>query len=182
MDLLSDNGLIKKACKGERDAFGELYMKYKDFVYNVAYRFLKDSYKAEDITENVFFALFTNLEQFRKEAKFSTYLYSMTTNMCKNLIREHKTIPITGLESNMQIDNVQKSPEYILATEKTKEMIQNTLDQLHPDYKEILILSDQEELSYDEIANTLGLNKKQIKNRLHRARKSFKERFSYETS
>ena len=184
MDSLSDNELIKKACKGNHDAFGELYMKYKDFVYNVAYRFLRNHHKAEDITENTFFSLFTNIQQFRKEAKFSTYLYSMTINMCKNFTREHETIPLTDISTQGPKFSVQyqRSPEDVLETEKVKEVIQNTLDKLHPNYKEILLLADQEDLNYDEITKTLGLNKKQIKNRLHRARKSFKENFYYETS
>lgn len=166
--------LIKQAKSGNKEAFKSIFIKYKDLVFKVAYKMLGNKEKAEDVLEDVFFYLFTNIEKFREESLLSTYLYRITINQCKNVLK------ITGREVTLNINELKgedlRIPQEVLESKETVELVQKVLDSL-PTYKEILILVDCEDLSYDEIGKILGISRKQVKDRIYRGRIAFRKKW-----
>lgn len=174
--FIGDKELVKQAKLDDKDVFKKIFLKHKNLVFRIAYKMLNDIHKAEDVTEDTFFYLITNIDQFREESSLSTYLCSIAINKCRNILRE------SGRE--LDIEDITKLkcgdfnlPESILESKEATKLVRETLDEL-PGYREILILADSEDLSYDEIGKILKISRMQVKDRLYRARIAFRKKWS----
>lgn len=174
--LNGEKEFVKQAKIGDKDVFKNIFLKHKDLVFRIAYKMLNNAHKAEDVMEDTFFYLITNIDQFREESSLSTYLCSIAINKCRNILRE------SGRE--LDVEDITKLkcwdfnlPENILESKETAKLVRETLDEL-PGYREMLILADSEGLSYDEIGKILNISRKQVKDRLYRARIAFREKWS----
>jgi RNA polymerase sigma-70 factor (ECF subfamily) len=182
-----DRGLVQESVKGSREAFDSLVEKYYKKIYNLAYRFVGDPEEANDLAQEIFTAAFQNLKKFRGDAKFSTWLFQIATNRGKNrfkyLKRRGYFANKTQTDSDDDRDSMQKAvpdlttnPETLLAGKQIQKIVQDAINDLDPDHKEIVILRDIEGFSYDEIAQILNLPEGTTKSRLHRARMVVKEK------
>ena len=165
----------------EPSAFADLYHEHSRAVYYLALRYLGDPQRAEDVTHDVFLKVYRKLDEFRGEAAFRTWLYRITINHCHNLKQSwHSRHIVTGAEETL-VDTApatSDSPLRILEIKELGQRIQGTLDALTPEYRLLLLLVADEELSYDEIAELTGQSADAVRGKLHRARKAFAAQFA----
>jgi RNA polymerase sigma-70 factor, ECF subfamily len=183
----TDHQLVKECVRGNRRAFDQLVEKYYKRIYNLAYRFVNDPEEANDLAQEIFTAAYQNIKRFRGDAKFSTWLFQIASNRGKNRFKYLKRRGLLGNrasgegdedreQSDNSIPDNSGNPEDLLASAQIQKLVQDAIDGLDPDHKEIVILRDIEGFSYDEIAQMLGLPEGTTKSRLHRARMIVKEK------
>lgn len=189
MNNNSDQELAKRFQEDHDLAvFDQLVIKYKDMVFNLCYRFMGNYDDANDCAQDTFLKAYKGLEKFRAEANFSTWLYRIAVNTCKN-----KLASLTYRFSKMlfRIDPTKKekkanvvreiaddsmSPVSDLMKKESKIIIQKAIDSLPKDHKIVVVLRDIEELSYEEIVEITGYNLGTVKSKLFRARKQLRKK------
>lgn len=160
---------------------GALYDEHKQAIYYLALRFLGDPQRAEDATHDVFLKAFRKLDQFRGDASARTWLYRIAINHCQNLQQSwHQRHVSANSDDAIWEHSPAKtdSPLRVLETKELGQRIQRTLDGLSEEYRLLLLLVADEELSYDQIAALVGQSADAVRGKLHRARKQFAARFA----
>lgn len=155
---------------------GALYDEHSRAIYYLALRFLGDPQKAEDATHDVFLKAFRRWDQFRGDASVRTWLYRITINHCQNLCQSWHHRHIHPGSDDAVWENAPAktdSPLRVLETKELGQRIQKTLDALSEEYRLLLLLVADEELSYEEIAALVGQTTDAVRGKLHRARKAF---------
>ena len=179
---LDDHALVAKIQVGERQAFSTLVSRWQDKVYTQCYRQLGDTDLAQEAAQEIFIKLYKGLGSFQFQAKFSTWLFRVVLNHCSNLrdyhFRRKKGFhePLEGRNSDnpRQLQGQSERPDQQLEREEQRELIQDCLNKISEEQREILILRDIQGLSYDEISETLNLNLGTVKSRVHRARNALR--------
>lgn len=164
--------------------FATLYEEHCRPIYYLTLRFLADPQKAEDATHDVFLKAFMRLDQFRGEASVRTWLYRIAINHCQNLCQSwHNRNVHTTADDALWESAAAKtdSPLRVLETKELGQNIQRALDALSDEYRLLLLLVADEELSYEEIAALVGQSSDAIRGKLHRARKAFAAQFAKTT-
>lgn len=175
---MTDGEIIGRVCSGETRMFDELVRRYQDQVYAMAARFVGQPADAEDIAQEVFLKAFRGLEAFKGDAKFSTWLYRITFNLCTDWLRRNRKPgrATLSIDQGTQIPDAGNDVgESILAAEKRTE-IRKALDALPERYRTVLTLLYDQELSYDQIGSILEVPTKTVETRLYRARRILRER------
>jgi RNA polymerase sigma-70 factor (ECF subfamily) len=160
--------------------FASLYDKHSRAIFYLALRFLGDPQKAEDATHDVFLKAFRRLDQFRGEASIRTWLYRIAINHCQNLCQSWHNRNIQANSDDLVFEAAvarTDSPLRVLETKELGQRIQKTLDALSDEYRLLLLLVADEELSYEEIAALVGQSADAVRGKLHRARKAFAAHF-----
>ena len=160
--------------------FASLYDEHSRAIYYLALRFLGDPQKAEDATHDVFLKAFRRLDQFRGDASIRTWLYRIAINHCQNLCQSWHNRHIYSNADDAVWENAAArtdSPLRVLETKELGERIQKTLDALSDEYRLLLLLVADEEMSYEEIAALIGQSADAVRGKLHRARKAFAAHF-----
>jgi RNA polymerase sigma-70 factor (ECF subfamily) len=160
--------------------FAGLYQDHSRAIYYLALRFLGEEQKAEDATHDVFLKAFRRLDQFRGEASVRTWLYRIAINHCQNLCSSwHNRHVLAGSDDAVweTAPAETDSPLRVLETKELGQRIQKTLDALSDEYRLLLLLVADEELSYEEIAAVVGQSADAVRGKLHRARKAFAAHF-----
>jgi RNA polymerase sigma-70 factor, ECF subfamily len=182
-----DESTVRECIRGDRGAFDRLVAKYYRKIYNLSYRFVGDQEEANDLAQEIFTAAYQNIKRFRGDSKFSTWLFQIAANRGKNRFKYLKRRGFfvnkgswdteeNGGSTPREIPDYEGNPENLLARKQIQQIVQNVIDQLDPDHKEIVILRDIEGLSYEEIGKILHLPEGTTKSRLHRARMEVKEK------
>jgi RNA polymerase sigma-70 factor (ECF subfamily) len=160
--------------------FAQLYHEHSQAVYYLALRYLGDPQRAEDVTHDVFLKVYRKLDEFRGESAFRTWLYRITINHCHNLQASwHQRHMVSGMDETL-LDTApatSESPLRLLEVKELGERIAQTMDRLAPEYRLLLLLVADEELSYDEIGELTGQTADAVRGKLHRARKVFAAQF-----
>lgn len=173
--------LIAAAKRGDVAAFNRLVQMFQGVVYNVAYRVLHDQDAAADATQEAFLSAFHALPDFRG-GSFKAWLLRIVTNGCYDQLRAARRRPTTSLD-DMEVDqdhsswllDDSESPEDYALRQDLGRTIQSGLDELPPDQRITVILSDIQGLSYEEIAASTGVELGTVKSRLSRARARMRE-------
>lgn len=180
--------LIKAFQKGDKKAFDELVIRHKDRIFNLCYRFLGDYEEANDSAQEAFVKAYGSLSNFRLESAFSTWLYRIAVNVCKNKLgssaykAKRKTVSLNnpGTASDetlpMEIPNGAPSPLARMEEKEKMALVQRALDTLPAEFKMVVTLRDVEGLSYEDIAEITGLNLGTVKSRIARARTDLRYR------
>ena len=161
--------------------FGRLYEEHSRAIYYLALRLLGDPQRAEDATHDVFLKAFRRIDQFRGEASVRTWLYRIAINHCRNLCQSWHNRHIQANSEDAVWENYAAktdSPLRVLETKELGQRIQTTLDALSDEYRLLLLLVADEELSYEEIAALVGQSADAVRGKLHRARKAFAAHFA----
>ncbi len=165
---------------GDKRAFGLLIDHYQDMVYNCCFRFFGNRDDAFDCAQEIFISVYKNIGSFKFKSKFSTWLYTITINTCKNtantkLYKSGKMLD--SIEQNETIDHTSKQligngrdPEKVFLGKELSGVIEHAITQLEGNQKTVLILRDIEGRSYEEIAEISGLKTGTVKSTLARAR------------
>ena len=178
-----DARLLERCRNGDTEAFEALFRKYQTYVYNVSVGMLCNNEDAADITQETFLRIHRNLHRFRGESSFSTWLYRVAVNLCITELRRRQRSRFQFLEELQHDDDTPMheepvvSPAEAVEQEEDRQAVRDVLNTLPPDYRAIMVLRHFQQMAYDEIAEVLGLTLGQVKTRLFRARKLFKDRF-----
>jgi RNA polymerase sigma-70 factor (ECF subfamily) len=184
-DSNRDNLLIEQCLKGQQSSFSELIDKYKNLVFNLAYRMTNNLDDAEDISQEVFIRVYKSLYNFNPNYKFSTWLYQVTLNFCRDRFKKGK-IPSVSLDAPLNKDdqknfsslipNNENNPEEIFIEVEQSNFINALISSLPPKYREVIVLRHLRDLSYDEMSKILNISLGSIKTRLFRARELLKNK------
>ncbi len=156
--------------------FADLYAEHSRAIYYLALRFLGDPQKAEDATHDVFLKAFRKMDQFRGEASWRTWLYRIAINHCRNLLQAWHDRHLFSNADEAIWDNAAAktdSPLRVLETKELGERIQKALDGLPEQYRLLLLLVADQELSYEQVAVLTEQSPDAVRGKLHRARKAF---------
>ena len=177
-----DTVLIQAIQTGDMAAFDELVLKHKDRLFNLVYWFLGDYQDANDCAQETFIKVFKSIKKFRFESAFSTWLYRIAINTCKNRIKsseyrwKKKTVSLeisNGSKNGNPCSEIANgSPTPVMALEKKEKMmrIQKAINLLPEEQNQVVVLRDIQGLSYQDISDITGLNLGTVKSRLARAR------------
>lgn len=174
--------LIRQAQRGDLDAFNSLVLHYQDRAYTVAYRIMGDSASAADATQEAFITAFRRLDTYRG-GSFRAWLLRIITNTCYDELRRRKRRPATSiddlpgaeLDDGPPLHDDSPTPEQVAQQNELNRAIQDCIDSLGEAQRVILVLSDIEELSYQEVAVMAGVKVGTVKSRLSRARVSVRD-------
>ncbi|MFL0583836.1 sigma-70 family RNA polymerase sigma factor [Solibacillus silvestris] len=147
-----------------------LMNEYGENVVRLAFTYTKQKQLSEDIAQEVFIKCYENLDNFRNESSYKTWLYRITVNLCKDKLRSWSLKNIILTEFFSKIMSPNKSPEMELVGLEEKRLVAEKILSLPLKYREVIILYYYEEMSYNQISDFLNLSIQTIKSRLHRAR------------
>jgi len=172
----TDEELIKRFQEGDIAAFNELVTRYKDPLFNYVARMLKDRVYAEDIVQETFVRVYRNCNRYQQIAKFSTWIYTIAINLTKTELRRQnlrRFFSLSGINENGKTFelpdskiNLEKSAEDTIVGETIREAI----EELPKTFREVIILRDIQELSYEEISKIVGVPLGTVKSRVNRGR------------
>jgi RNA polymerase sigma-70 factor (ECF subfamily) len=176
---VDDDAELVALCRtGQASGFRALYEKYGHRIYSFARRFLSDEQHAEDVTQEVFLQVFRKLDGFRGDSKFSTWLFRVTVNSCKNkrrsVERERRLDPQTFVDRTRAGEHG-PPPEKELGHRELRDEIERALALLTEEQRTLVLLKGVKNLSYEEIGAVLGQSENQIRGKLYRARKVFRD-------
>jgi len=165
-------GSLLSACRnGDRAAFEELFALTSDRVYSLALHFLGDSSAAADVTQEVFLKLLVRIDQFREEARFSTWLYRVVANAVTDYRRARRpSVPLEACETS-RLTYRGMSPEEAAHLRERRARVRAAVRKLPPRLRLPLVLRHVAQLSYDEIAGALAISSGTVASRLSRAHK-----------
>ena len=170
----------------EPSPFADLYSEHNRAIYYLTLRFLGDPQKAEDATHDVFLKAYRKIDQFRGESSWRTWLYRIAINHCRNLQQAwHDRHMFSNADESVWENATAKtdSPLRVLEIKELGQRIQKTLDALPNEYRLLLLLVADEQMSYEEVAGLTDQSADAVRGKLHRARKAFAALFEkiYET-
>jgi len=168
-----DVALMERVKNGDDGAFEELLTRHYQSVYRLAYRFLYDSPEAEDITQEVFLRVFRAAQTYSPKAKFSTWLYTITKNLCFNELRKKRSVTVFSIEDEVlpELPSLDESPVLKLEEEEVKKRVLDAVKELPANLRIAVLLLKYHGLSYEEVAEILGCTINAVKLRVHRAKK-----------
>lgn len=173
-----------------RLSFDQIHAKYQLKIYNLIYKWVGNHDDAEDLTLITFTNAWKAWGRFRGDAQVSTWLHQIAHNNCKNYFTQQtrkRTYEGVSLDEGVDMGSGEGEigrevadwsavPEDVLLSTEFAEQVQKAVEALPPEYRIVLVLAEQEEMSYDEIARITGLTVPNVKTRLHRARQRVRQR------
>ena len=166
--------MIRRCQAGDRDSYAILVDRYGNMVFNVAYRMTGDGDSAKDLAQESFIAAYNGIKRFRFGSKFSTWLYSIVLNKCRDHFRQVRDTLSTDDIAGTYPDH-RASPEQSAVSREDRDMLQQALGRLSEEYREVLVLKHIEELDYQEIAAITGASVPALKVRAHRGREMLRK-------
>lgn len=184
-NLDPDAALMLRVREGDDAAFEALVEKYKQPVLNVLYRTLPDAAEAEDLAQNVFLQVYKSAGRYQVTAKFSTWLFTIARNLCLNEIRRRSRHPADSLDQTAADDEHQPHRQYqdtkttappdLALRGELEAKVAQAIAALPEKQRTALLLCREEELSYEAIAEVLGVSLSATKSLIHRARETLKQ-------
>lgn len=180
---MQDDLLIRRAQRGDADAFEQLLLEHQKNVYNLCYRMANNPDDAMDLSQETFLRAWRCLDQYQFASAFSTWLYRLCSNLCIDFLRKRRrqqTVPLTfedadGEEQTYAVPDPAPLPEELVELKLTRETLQAAMAQLLPEHRAILQLRVCEDLPYEQIADILDIQVGTVKSRLSRARTQLKK-------
>jgi len=180
---LDDSGVVAAFLDGEKRAFGELVERYQTRLLNFVYRTTGDRERAEDLVQETFIRVYRHLHRFDQGKKFSTWVYTIASNLAKNELRNRSRNPLVlfqTIKKNWDSDSRPLEwedntyrPDDLFRKRHLKSMVDSAVDQLPEHHRTVFVLREMEGKTYEEIADITGANLGTVKSRLNRARNNF---------
>jgi RNA polymerase sigma-70 factor (ECF subfamily) len=170
--------LILRCQQGNQEAFKEIYDRYREKVYRVAYGVVRQREDALEIVQDVFVKLFRSIRSFEGKSRFYTFLYRMTMNTAIDHVRRMKKFskPSVQEEGGFQLpEQPEKGPDRLLLYKELEEKVKGALEKLPMDQRTAIIFREIEGLSYQEMAETMRCSLGTVMSRLHYGRKKLQE-------
>jgi RNA polymerase sigma-70 factor (ECF subfamily) len=178
---ISDMDLVSASIRGRSESFEELVRRYQRPIVGYVYRILGDYESSLDVTQETFIKVYSSLDKYCSDYKFSTWLYRIAHNAAIDHIRRNSVTTQSletetdGVTYQLQIESREPNPEQHRERSEWRAEIGAVVKCLPTAYKELIILRHSRDLSYDEIAEETGLPLGTVKNRLFRAREMMRE-------
>ncbi len=176
---LTDTEVIARVLQGEQTLFAVLVEKYQQYVFTLVLRFTDNREDAEEISQDVFIKAYRGLADFRGEAKFSTWLYTIVRTSCLTFLRKQQP-NITSLDNertHVQLENHESNFKAdTIETKSRHAMVNEAIRLLSPDDSQIITLFYKGEQTLEEIGRIMGLDPNTVKVKLHRARRRLKDK------
>lgn len=170
---IADEELVRLYIETQRNVyFEEIYDRYVDKVYRKCLSFVKNEAQAEDFTHDIFLRVVLKLGSFKEQAKFSTWLYSITYNYCMDQVRQTKRQAEVALDENFDLADDGYDLELI---EMQTQSLKKALQKIDPDERAILLMKYQDDFSIKEIAETFKITESAVKMRLMRTKEKLKK-------
>ncbi|MDD5504854.1 MAG: sigma-70 family RNA polymerase sigma factor [Candidatus Omnitrophica bacterium] len=189
---MEDESLVLRIKQGDRQAFDEIYQKYKRPILNYIYRFIGSLHSAEELTQEAFVRVYVNIHKYEPKAKFSSWLYRIAGNLARNFLRHasyDKRMPVftepakSGEQQHISVaeniaDNTGR-PDKQAQSKEEQSLVQKAIDQLPEHLKEAVILCDIEGFSYDEASDIMRCRPMTVGSRLSRGRQKLAKLLRY---
>lgn len=181
-----DLELVSQCKEGNINAFEELVKRHQKRIFSVTFRMIGDYDEACEVTQDAFISAYRNIGDFKGKSKFSTWITAITINLTRNRLkamRSRKQREAFSMDDPARVENGELSAEpramtpsvlELLEKGDEKKRIQQCIDSLDSDQREVLILRDVEGYTYEEIKNLLGISEGTVKSRLFRARQTMR--------
>jgi RNA polymerase sigma-70 factor, ECF subfamily len=180
---LDDSGLVARFLEGEKRAFTELVGRYQARLLNFVYRTTGDRERAEDLVQETFIRVYRHLHRFDQSKKFSTWVYTIASNLAKNELRNRSRNPLVlfqTIRKNHESDSKPLEwedntyrPDDLFRKRHLRALVESAVDQLPEHHRTVFILREMEGKTYEEIAEITSCNLGTVKSRLNRARNNF---------
>ena len=170
----NEQELIRRAQRGDGEAFRQLVEAYQTQVYRLALRMCGES-AADDVTQEAFLAAWRALPDFRGDCRFSTWLYRLTTNAGIDWLRREKRHRSADDVTELELPDDAPSPQELAERGETQEAVRRALGQLSEEHRQVLLLRYMQELDYGEIADALEISEGTVKSRISRAKGRLRE-------
>lgn len=177
-----DIQLIEMTLAGDKEAFGELVVRYQDRLFGTLVQMLGSIHDARDVGQEAFLSAYEKLHTFRKEASFYSWLFRIAYNAAMTNRRKLKRRNNSSLDANYERTGIEPSdpnptidPTHQLRSQENIQQVRNALAQLAPDYRDALLMKEMEGMKYDEIADVLNCPLGTVRSRIHRARCELRE-------
>lgn len=170
--------LIEKILEGKQDLYKILVERYSSMVFHVVRRFEKDSDEVEELAQEIFVKAYEKLRQFNENSKFSTWLYTIAMNHCRDYAKNvrRKNHRISEMDSGFLDSNYteQQTPHLKMEIKEWGQLLMKSLLQLSDDYSEPFLMKYRDGMSYKTMSEETGVSESALKVRVHRARKELK--------
>jgi len=178
-----DSAVVTAFLGGEERAFQELVERYQTRLLNFIYRTIGDRDRAEDLVQEVFIRVYRHLHRFDRSKKFSTWAYTIASNLAKNELRNRSRSPLVLFQTiqgtsdeedrPIQFEDTTSRPDDMYRKRHLRELVEQTVAQLPEHHRQVFVLRELEGKSYEEIAEITDCNLGTVKSRLNRARTAF---------
>ena len=179
----TDDELVRRAQQDDERAFGELVTRYESKVYSLAMKMLRNPEDAEDVLQDTFLRAYRGIKSFKGNSTFSTWIYRITANSALMRLRK-KQLPQVSIEDSderetpISIADWAPGPVEQLLNQEMQRVMDEAIEALPPEFRQVFILRDVEELSNADVAEILDLSVAAVKSRLHRARLKVRNRLA----
>ena len=178
--MLDEQTIIQKVITGDKNAFEELVIANQKNVYSLALKMTKSEEDALDISQEAFIKAYRNLNNFRGDSKFSVWLYRLTYNICIDFLRKKSKEKVLSLDfeddsgevSPIEIPDVRDLPEDSAVRREVRKTIAKSFNELPQKHRDVLVMREVNNMSYEDIAETLMISVGTVKSRIARARMS----------
>lgn len=171
---------VREFQEGNKDAFNWLVLRHKNRIFNICYRFLGLYEDANDCAQETFVKMYRALGTFKMEAKLSTWLYRIAINTCKNKVtsreyRQRKQSQSLDPAMEDKLGDTSHNPEKEMQRKRQRDKIQQCIDKLPGDQRDVVVLRDIDGLAYEEITEVIKQTLGTVKSRLSRARQQLRK-------
>ena len=183
LGALEDADLVARYLNGERFAFHELVGRYQDRLLNFIYRTIGDRDRAEDLVQETFVRVYRHMHRFDPTKKFSTWIYTIASNLAKNELRNRSRNPLVLFQSikqhweadhrPLEFEDNTYSPDDLFRKRHLREQVESAVGKLPEHHRVVFVLRELEGKTYDEISEITGVTLGTVKSRLNRARNRF---------
>src|SRR5688572_23398100 len=183
LEELDDSHVVQAFLEGDQRAFGELVRRYDNRLLNFVYRTIGDRERAEDLVQEVFIRVHRHLARFDQTKKFSTWIYTIASNLAKNELRNRSRNPLVLFQTikknweadhrPLQFEDPQNRPDDLYRKRHLRQLVDWSVAQLPEHHRVVFVLRELEGKTYEEIADITGCNLGTVKSRLNRARNRF---------
>lgn len=178
-----DSAVVTAFLAGEERAFQELVERYQTRLLNFVFRTIGDRDRAEDLVQEVFIRVYRHLHRFDRSKKFSTWVYTIASNLAKNELRNRSRNPLVLFQTirrnwedddrPLQFEDPGSRPDDLYRKRHLREAVEEAVEKLPPHHRNVFVLRELEGKSYEEIAEITSCNLGTVKSRLNRARNAF---------
>ena len=178
-----DSQVVQAFLDGQDRAFDELVSRYQVRLLNFIYRTVGDRERAEDLVQEVFIRIYRHLHRFDQSKKFSTWAYTIASNLAKNELRNRSRNPLVLFQTikrhweadhrPLQFEDSSSRPDDLYRKRHLRELVEQSVSQLPEHHRVVFVLRELEGKTYEEIAEITGCNLGTVKSRLNRARNNF---------
>jgi RNA polymerase sigma-70 factor (ECF subfamily) len=180
---LDDGQVVMRHLDGDAQAFGTLVDRYQTRLLNFVNRTIGDRERAEDLVQEVFIRVFRHLHRFDQTKKFSTWIYTIASNLAKNELRNRSRNPLVLFQTikknweadhrPLQFEDTKARPDDLYRKRHLRQLVEDTVAKLPEHHRQVFVLRELEGKSYEEIAEITDCNLGTVKSRLNRARNAF---------